>query len=497
MKKTNRLLSLILAALLLASAMVSCAEDTAEETGKETGGAADPGQVDTAPDESEDPFVKDDLPADLDYNEDTMTVLCWNSWDKHEFYVEEDTGELVDSAVYTRNLTVSERLNIDLQWDQVPHDGTWRRRLTQAVSAGDTVYDLGGGYASHPAEAAVAGEVMNIKDVDYVDLSKPWYYDSATKAGTFGEYQYLIAGDHSYNALGRMSCVYFNVDHINNLGLPDPYELVLANEWTIDKFSEILAGIWQDKDGDGELKYGKDIAGLILAHDQLQTTYYSAGNIWCTLDENNFPTIADDVYGERVTTLIDKWITIYNDSAIQGKGDGPDIAEFAAGNTVFYIYPLGHVQDGVIRESDVTYGIVPQPKYDQSQEHYIGPVTNAVTMWCIPLVVEDPNRSGALMEALGSEGYRTVTPAVFEQAFGAKYNSDATGRQTQIFDEMRENIHFDLGKVFSNSLFQGIPNSTYANSIWNKKNNYTSQMNSYKRAINRGLSNLLKDLQGE
>jgi len=176
------------------------------------------------------------------------------------------------------------------------------------------------------------------------------------------------------------------------------------------------------------------------------------------------------------------------------KGDTDDTTIFDEGRAIYYIFPLGHVQDASLRSSNITFGFVPQPKYDEQQENYIASVTNAVTMWGIPLVVEDIERCGALMECLGSEGYRKVMPAVFEQAFGLKYNSDASGRQTQIFDMLRENIHFDLGKVFNDSLFQNIPNSVYSDCIWNGSNNYTSRMASSKRAINKGLSNLLKKM---
>ena len=492
--KKNQILSLILSALLLSVSCVSCAEDRTEET--DTSGIVDPVDSNAAVDETESPYEADDLPDSLDYGEAAVTVLCWESWDKNEFFVEEDTGELVDSAVYNRNLIVEERLNITLNWDEVPHnntyDGTWRRRLSQAVSAGDTTYDLCASYASHPSEAAIAGELLNIREVEYVDVEKPWYYESATKAGTFGEHLFLVAGDHSYNALARMSGVFFNVDLITDLNMEDPYDLVLANEWTMDKFSEILTNTWQDTNGNGQKDYEVDTFGLVVAYDQIQTTYYSGGNVWCELDENNLPIISDDVYGEKVTTLIDKWITIFADSTLKGNGD--DTTIFDEGRAIYYVYPLGHVQDGSLRASDITYGFVPQPKYDEQQENYIASVTNAVTMWGIPLVVEDIGRCGAVLECLGSEGYRVVTPAVFEQAFGAKYNSDASGRQTQIFDMMRENIHFDLGKIFNNSLFQGVPNSVYANSIWNGNNNYTSQMSSYKRAITRSLTKLMKDL---
>lgn len=500
MMNRKRTLAMLLSLLLLSSGLVSCAEGTTEETSN--GDAAGTTNVEAVPGESEDleaetdPFIADALPDTLDYGDDDVTILTWNTYDPSEFMVEEDTGEIVDSAVFYRNLTVEERLKVKLGYNQVMTrgwDGKFMNEVQKSVNAGDFSLDLVAGYAGDAASCAVGGLLMDINALQYTDLTKPWYYKSATDAGTIGEKVYLTAGDLSYSALARMSGVFFNVDMLNDYQLEDPYELVLENVWTLDKMQEMINGIWTDENGNGK-KDAADVFGMLIAHDQLQTTYYSAGNTWIELDANRMPALSEDVNSERVTALIDKWIAIFEGDVWKGNVDVTDV--FDQGRSLFYVYPLGHVATG-LRNTELNYGFVPQPKFDENQENYIASVTNAVTMWGIPLVVQDEDQVGALMECLASEGYRRITPAVFEQAYKAKYNFDESGRQTQIFDMLRANVHFDLGKIFSTSLFSGVPNSSYADCIWNGANTYTSKMAANKRVISRAITKLVQDLGGE
>ncbi len=500
MTNKKRTLALLLSLLLLSSGFVSCAEGTAEETSN--GDAAGTTNIEAVPGESEeleaetDPFIKDDLPDTFDYGDDDMTILTWNTYDPSEFTVEEDTGEIVDSAVFYRNLKVEERLKVKLGHNQVMTrgwDGKFMAEVQKSVNAGDFSLDLVAGYAGDAASCAVGGLLMDINALEYTDLTKPWYYKSATEAGTVGESVYLTAGDLSYSALARMSGIFFNVDLLNDYQMEDPYELVLEDVWTLDKMQEMINGHWKDENGNGT-KDESDSFGMLIAHDQLQTTYFSAGNTWIELDDKNNPSLSPDVNSERVVELIDKWIAIFEGDVWKGKTDVTDI--FDQGRSIFYVYPLGHVATG-LRDTELNYGFVPQPKFDENQENYIASVTNAVTMWGIPLVVQDEEQVSALMECLASEGYRQITPAVFEQAYKAKYNFDESGRQTVIFDMMRANVHFDLGKIFSTSLFSGIPNSVYADCIWNGSNTYASMLARSKRIIDRSITKLVKDLGGE
>jgi hypothetical protein len=442
--------------------------------------------------EEETLFVSDSLP-ELDYGGATVTLLVWDTYDPSEFTVEEDTGEIVDTAVFQRNLKVEERLNVELEFIETSARGAdpnFKNKVSASVMAGDFAYDLIAGYAQSVSSCAVANLLSNMKDIDYIDLDMPWYYDSAIYAGTFGDAIYYVAGDISYSALARMSGVFFNWAFIEDYRLENPYDIVLAGNWTMDVLLEMIKDVYVDVNNDGK-KDENDIVGLLCAYDQIQCTYYAGGFRFVDLDQNNIPKISDDVSNEHVFKLIDKWIAVFDSTGYKGPIDVPTI--FVTGRSLFYVYPLGFVTEGALRNSEVRYGFIPQPKVEEAQKEYYASVTNAVTLWAVPLVVYDHARSGAILECLASEGHRIVTPSVFEVAYKVKYNHDEGNYQAQIFDMLRSNVRFDLGKIFSNSL-GGIPNSMYADCIWNANNTYASKLASTKRSLDRYMNRILSEL---
>ena len=248
MKAVKRILALTLAALLLL-AFPACSETA--ENGADGQSAADPASpspdADAAAPETEEPeemYVPDAL-AGIDLGGATSRIFCWESWDPGEFFVEEDTGEIVVSAVFNRNLTVEERLNVHLEWDEYPRNdaaygSVMKTAVQQQNSSGDGTYDIIANYGMRIASCATDALLMNLHDADRIDLTKPWYYESATMAGTLHKgYTYFTAGDLSYNALARMSGVFFNQSLVTNYGIDDPYDMVLEGVWTIEKMHEL------------------------------------------------------------------------------------------------------------------------------------------------------------------------------------------------------------------------------------------------------------------
>ncbi|NLA52507.1 MAG: hypothetical protein GX860_10360 [Alcaligenaceae bacterium] len=407
--------------------------------------------------------------------------------------VEEDTGDIIDTAVFQRNLKVEDRLNVKLNYIETPARGAdpgFKNKVSASVMTGDFAYDLGAAYGMCISSCAVASLLFNLREVDHVDLDMPWYYDSAIYAGTFGNAVYYTAGDISYSALARMSGVFFNWAFINDYRLDNPYDIVLNGNWTMDVMLEMIKDVYVDVNNNGK-KDQDDIFGMLCAHDQIQCTYYAGGFRFVDLDEKNIPKISDDTGHERVFMLIDKWIEVFKSTGFKGDIDVPTI--FVTGRSLFYVYPLGFVTEGALRNSEVKYGFIPQPKVDDAQKEYYASVTNAVTLWAVPLVVYDHARSGALLECLASEGHRTVTPSVFEVAYKVKYNNDESNQQAHIFDILRKNVRFDLGKIFSNSM-GGLPNSMYADNIWNGNNTYASKLASNKRVLDRYMQKILSEL---
>ncbi len=79
---------------------------------------------------------------------------------------------------------------------------------------------------------------------------------------------------------------------------------------------------------------------------------------------------------------------------------------------------------------------------------------NPFTHWCIMKGASDPSMSTAVMETLASEAYRKTSPALFEVNMKYRYTPDVgnKGDSARMFDIIRENISFDLGRMFADEM---------------------------------------------
>ena len=123
MKLTARILALVMATLMLVGAAVACGkteDPAATTTAADQGGAADATTAATeATTESpydENGYLTSSLP-ELNFNGETVTILWWTDVEKPEFVVEEVTGDLINDAIYQRNMNVQETLNVTFAWD--------------------------------------------------------------------------------------------------------------------------------------------------------------------------------------------------------------------------------------------------------------------------------------------------------------------------------------------------------------------------------------------
>ena len=101
---------------------------------------------------------------------------------------------------------------------------------------------------------------------------------------------------------------------------------------------------------------------------------------------------------------------------------------------------------------DFEYSIIPVPKYDEETQATTL-LASYVTAYAIPLYNKTrgtANESAAFIEAMASEGYRTVSPVVFELSFKVKYSSDP--ETTQCFDILRDTVSFDYARIYRDEL---------------------------------------------
>ncbi|MBE6612450.1 MAG: hypothetical protein E7632_08155 [Ruminococcaceae bacterium] len=145
----TKLTSLTLAGVMLAGGVLaSCGESGSTQT------------TDTTTEAADTTSFYDELKAP-DFGGETFTILCRSNV-LDEMYTDMETGEVVNDAVYTRNLNVAENLNVDLQVIDVA--GDWANKdgfinyVTSSILSGDNAFQLIAGYM-HYMPATIQDEL--------------------------------------------------------------------------------------------------------------------------------------------------------------------------------------------------------------------------------------------------------------------------------------------------------------------------------------------------
>ena len=122
-------------------------------------------------------YLLDTLPADLDFGGKTVNVVVRSAVAATEFYVPEMSGDIVDDAMYMRNRSVEERLNVKVNFIEMP--GEWNERETMngairaSVMANDGAYDIAAVLSNQLSILTLEGLLTNLSEMNYLDFSKP------------------------------------------------------------------------------------------------------------------------------------------------------------------------------------------------------------------------------------------------------------------------------------------------------------------------------------
>ncbi|MBE6611214.1 MAG: hypothetical protein E7632_01875 [Ruminococcaceae bacterium] len=226
---------LILAAMLCSMA-ASCGDGAAEDTTAETTLPAET----TASDRDADGYLLDDLPDDLDFGGETVTILGWNHYEEIEFFAEDQTGEIVNDAYYERNQRVEERLGVKLEFTEANcrwAEGDWNKAIQRSVMAGAGDYDITAGYSLNVVSGIYQEVFSNLLELEYLDFTKPWWSEKMVESASIAGSLYFTMGDISSSSISRMQGLFFNNSLLTDYKLENPYELVVDGKWTLDKCS--------------------------------------------------------------------------------------------------------------------------------------------------------------------------------------------------------------------------------------------------------------------
>lgn len=473
MMMKTRLTAIILAALMLMMTVSACGtkQPSAADTdpAATTTAATDAAVTEVTTDANLDAngYWKDDLAADLDLGGEEITILYDDSSYAQEFIAEELSGDLINDAIHNRNLAVSDRLHVTLNF--VGSDGrnetaAFIASVNSDVSSGAGEYDLIGTYSQIPGSLAMSGSLVDLMTLDHLNFDQPWWPQTLYEQASIQDHLYLCTGDISTNLLWMMQVVFFNKDLIARYDLEDPYTLIDDMKWTVDKMIEMTTGIYEDLNGNGVADEA-DHYGMVLYTQALDANFASAGLVCVDKDENGFFRVSPKMTSEKTVDLLTKFCEWVHDSGNVVWSKSTSVRKVMHEGRSLFIEDRAFVaKDHLVNQDAFEYGILPAPAYDEEQEGYITNVGYPHNIYCISSGIshEQANKAAAVLECMASESYRQVTPALFETTMKVKYAADE--KTSEVYDMIKTNIDFDPARIYVKD-FGGDLASLFKNSV--------------------------------
>ncbi len=402
-------------------------------------------------------YLCDNLPDDLDFGGKTINIYVRGDNLSTEYDAEND-GDVVNDAIYKRNITVENRLNVNLNFFANTGTDLWNERnkyvdtVRSSVMTNDGSIDLVAALSYMAPYMAQEGLFYNLlaADMPYLEFNQPWWSSTLIDELAIGDRLYYASGEASLGMIKGLFCFYFNKDLLESYKLEDPYELVRNGRWTLDKAEEMSSKVYCDINGNTKKDYDSDQFGtFILSVDFIPNFLISSG---LRMTERNSDGMPYAVLGsDPVMDFFERMISFMEQDAVgvsQSNTEHQNI--FHEGRTLFLAAQLSTSE--TMREMTYDFGVIPYPKYDEAQESYLTTSRSTYSAFSIPITAER-DIVAAVLEAMASESYRTVTPAYYESALKVKYSRDDVS--SQMFDIIRESVCFEFG-IFHGIMLNGI-----------------------------------------
>ena len=431
----------LLLALLTVLPLASCGGGNGDQN--ETT-ATDTTAVDPITTETTETAVTDDLPDDLHYN---GAEFAFYTREK-DFYhspinVEESTGEQLNDALYDRSRFVEERLGVVFTETMDPADISKAKSM---ILAGDSTYKIVTGRNVHTVQYAAEGLARRVDSLAYLDLEKPYWNAAINRSLTIGNNMFTVVGDYNLTAYDYTHVLLFNKELTADLQLESPYDLVKEGKWTMDTFRQYGETAAADTNGDGTMDVN-DRYGLVSSVKQIPPCFWiGAGLQGMAKDDADIPqfTMATD---EQFLNVLLEIYELAWDTGIWYHETSTDnipkssIDLFSQGQALTMDATFYHVE--AFRDMEADFGILPFPKYDESQDKYLSRIEGCELPF-VPSNLSDAeaDMAGAVLEALSSYSRENVIPVYYEAYLKTKNTRDT--ESAEMLDIVFANRVFDL-----------------------------------------------------
>lgn len=434
--------------LLCMGALLSCSTEPTTEVPGET---SDLSSQTNQTAETE-PILTSGNPDDLDLGGEVIRLWYTTDWPSYTDLPGEQSGDIVDEAVYSQNLAVQERLNCTIDFvDSGVYQGECNKAISTLLLANDTTFDI---YCATQWNGVILisqGLYLNINDMPYLSLHEPWWdlaYMEQTSMGT--DRIYTLVGDCIIDRLRYLSCVYYNKQMYRDLfGDADGlYQTVLDGEWTYETLKTISETVFSDINNNGKTDEEDTIGARLCWNQDIMALQYCTGVPLTARDEDNIPYLVAN--SEKMADVARDLYTLSYETNGIIYGDKKEAEEIELATKQFTedksMFLFGQLQTSEsLRDMKTDFGVIPTPKYDAEQKNYYSYMFEAMRLMALPYNCQKPETVCAVLEELAFEGYTAVSPVYYGTVLKNKYARDDIS--SQMIDMVRNGLHTDIALV--------------------------------------------------
>ena len=431
MKMKNNAYIRSISAVLLGSMLVSCGSGTVSD---DSGTSAETSS-DFVSEETKKAFFEMEDYGGVEFN---IHAPDWGLYSNY-FNSDEQTGDSMDDALYERNKKVEEYLGVKISFEATGAIEEILKKVQQAVMSQDDSYQLVLTHCISSVYEMVTTDLLyDWKDLKYCNFEADYWNHSSMNDLEVNGHSFYAVSDYM---LPDPNVILFNKGLIDQFSLENPYDIVRSGKWTIDKLIQMASSVTGDLNGDNKMD-AEDRYGFASESDWLWNSFlYSSQLHMVTRDGNGGYKL--DLDKNKMLTLVEKLDTLINKSGdayiYNGNVSEENKLPISKGRSLFEITSINRMR--TLRETDVEYGIIPYPKFDEAQDDYYN--NDWSGLMCIPKTVNDPDMVGKVCEMLAYYSGETARPAYFNLLLGEKLARDEDSKE--MLDLVFKNIVFDPG----------------------------------------------------
>jgi len=499
---------LIISMMMTMLFIVSCAKDIGGNSNdrennigaSDNAADTDDNPADTNTNNKADKWAREpiNLP-ETDFGGRDFKVVTVNVTDANRMYdkfsAEEQSGEPINDALYTRRLHIEEKFNINMKVTSA--SGAPSDTAKKSILAGDNSFDLIVDIINNVKNLASQHLLADLYTVPYIkdDLDKPWWDQAMIRDLAINGKLYFQAGDIVLRDKLRLSCLYFNKDMCKSIGIDYPYQYVYDGTWTIDKLMEITKGVNKDLNGDGIMNQD-DQWGFMSQYEFALHLFEASGETTAKLNSEGVPEVT--MNNPRALEVILKALTVCADpeamfmaDTIKGASDiWIQASAFFQDNRFLMRASLFEPIARDLRAMPTDFGVVPTPKFNEQQENYytyaeFNGLSIGIPMNC------DLDFAGLMTEALAYESGTTLMPAFYDLCLTSKVLRD--NESEGMLDIIFNNKVYDIGYIYGIGTLPTILNSLASS----KKTDFVSQFEKNQGAIEKALEKFIDNYDKE